>query len=73
MGKTTLALALAEESEALYLDLESRADRDKLSDPELFLRGYEDRLVILDEIHRVPELFQSLRGLIDRRRRLTWF
>ncbi len=69
VGKTTLALALAEESEALYLDLESRADRDKLSDPELFLRGYEDRLVILDEIHRVPELFQSLRGLIDQGRR----
>ncbi len=69
VGKTTLALALAEESESLYLDLESRADRDKLSDPELFLRGYEDRLVILDEIHRVPELFQSLRGLIDQGRR----
>jgi hypothetical protein len=38
----------------LYLDLEAREDRDKLSDPALFLRDYEDRLVILDEIHRVP-------------------
>ena len=69
VGKTTLALALAEECDALYLDLESRTDRDKLSDPELFLRSFEDRLVILDEIHRVPELFQSLRGLIDQGRR----
>ena len=69
MGKTTLALALAEECDALYLDLESRADRDKLSDPELFLRGFEDCLVILDEIHRVPELFPSLRSLIDQGRR----
>lgn len=69
VGKTTLALALADESDALYLDLESRADRDKLSDPELFLRGFEDRLVILDEIHRVPELFPSLRGMIDQGRR----
>ena len=34
-----------------------------------FLNLYEDRLVILDEIHRVPELFQSLRGLIDQGRR----
>ena len=68
-GKTTLALALAEGCETLYLDLESRSDRDKLSDPELFLRSFEDRLVILDEIHRVPELFLSLRGLIDQGRR----
>jgi predicted AAA+ superfamily ATPase len=51
------------------LDLESRADRNKLTDPALFLREYEDRLVILDEIHRAPELFQELRGLIDQGRR----
>lgn len=54
---------------SLYLDLEAREDRDKLSDPALFLRNYEDRLVILDEIHRVPELFPVLRGLIDQGRR----
>jgi predicted AAA+ superfamily ATPase len=69
VGKTTLALAIGEEAGALYLDLESREDRDKLSDPALFLRAYEDRLIILDEIHRVPELFQTLRGLIDQGRR----
>ncbi|MBV9949619.1 MAG: AAA family ATPase, partial [Myxococcales bacterium] len=69
VGKTTLALALAEQTGALYLDLEAREDREKLSDPALFLHAYEDRLVILDEIHRVPELFQALRGLIDRGRR----
>jgi predicted AAA+ superfamily ATPase len=69
VGKTTLALAVAEQTGALYLDLEAREDREKLSDPALFLRAYEDRLVILDEIHRVPELFQALRGLIDRGRR----
>lgn len=68
VGKTTLAWALAEERPALYFDLESASDRNKLSDPELFLSLHEDRLVILDEIHRVPELFQSLRGLIDRGR-----
>ena len=69
VGKTTLALEIADGSQALYLDLESRADRDKLADPALFLRQYDDRLVILDEIHRVPELFETLRGLIDRGRR----
>jgi hypothetical protein len=69
VGKTTLARKIADNSNALYLDLESRADRAKLADPALYLRQNEDRLVILDEIHRVPELFQELRGLIDRGRR----
>lgn len=69
VGKTTLAHEVAEGSEAIYLDLESHADRVKLADPALYLGEYEDRLVILDEIHRVPELFQELRGLIDQGRR----
>ena len=69
VGKTTLAFAIADASPSLYLDLESREDREKLSSPALFLGAYADRLVILDEIHRVPELFQELRGLIDQGRR----
>jgi predicted AAA+ superfamily ATPase len=69
VGKTTLAHAIAAEVPSLYLDLEAREDRAKLADPALFLGNYEDRLVVLDEIHRVPELFSSLRGLIDRGRR----
>jgi len=69
VGKTTLAFAVAQSTPSLYLDLESRQDRDKLADPALFLGAYADRLVILDEIHRAPELFQTLRGLIDEGRR----
>ncbi len=69
VGKTTLALDIAEKSDALYLDLEASADRAKLADPALFLRPYEDRLVILDEVHRAPGLFSELRGLIDQGRR----
>lgn len=68
-GKTTLAYEIAGTRPSLYLDLEAREDRDKLSDPALFLRRHEDKLVILDEIHRAPELFQTLRGLIDEGRR----
>jgi predicted AAA+ superfamily ATPase len=68
-GKTTLALALAQERDALYLDLESETDRAKLSEPERFLANHEERLVILDEIHRMPGLFPTLRGLIDAGRR----
>lgn len=69
VGKTTLALEIGEELGAIYLDLEDRTDRDKLNEPKLFLERYQDRLVILDEIHRVPDLFQDLRGIIDQGRR----
>lgn len=69
VGKTTLAHEIARERDALYLDLESREDREKLREPALFLRNYEDRLVILDEIHRTPEIFAPLRSLIDQGRR----
>jgi uncharacterized protein len=70
VGKTTLARVIADSRPgSLYLDLEAREDRDKLAEPSLFLRQYENSLVVLDEIHRVPELFSSLRGIIDRGRR----
>jgi predicted AAA+ superfamily ATPase len=70
-GKTTLARAIADElgDKATYLDLELPSDSAKLSDPELFLSGYENRLVVLDEIQRAPGVFQALRGIIDQRRR----
>jgi len=69
VGKTTLALEVGATRPSLYLDLESVSDRAKLSDPERYLAEHENELVILDEVHRAPELFQSLRGLIDRGRR----
>ncbi|MXW49058.1 MAG: ATP-binding protein [Gammaproteobacteria bacterium] len=69
VGKTTLALDIAERTQGLYLDLESRADRQRLAEPALFLAEHSDRLVVLDEIHRAPGLFPELRGIIDRGRR----
>ncbi|MBZ5497929.1 MAG: ATP-binding protein [Acidobacteriia bacterium] len=70
-GKTTLARALADDlaEKAVYLDLELPSERAKLSDAELYLSAHENQLVILDEIHRAPGIFQVLRGVIDRRRR----
>lgn len=69
VGKTTLALEIASGRDALYLDLEDREGRNQLAEPRLFLEAMEDRLVILDEIHRLPDLFPTLRGVIDRGRR----
>ena len=69
VGKTTLALEIGQRHNALYLDLESEQDRAKLTQPELYLSDHQDRLVIIDEVHRAPGLFPVLRGLIDRGRR----
>ena len=69
VGKTTLALEIGDLRPSIYLDLESDSDRAKLAEPELYLRAQEGKLVILDEVHRLPGLFQNLRGLIDRGRR----
>lgn len=68
-GKTTLALAVGETRPSIYLDLEDPDDRAKLADPARYFADHERELVILDEIQRVPELFQRLRGVIDRGRR----
>lgn len=69
VGKTTLALAVAEGRGAIYLDLESEADRARLAEPELYFADHTEELVILDEIHRAPGIFEALRATIDRGRR----
>jgi uncharacterized protein len=69
VGKTTLALEIGAQRQAIYLDLEDPDDRARLASPALFLEAHQDQLVILDEIHRMPELFDTLRGIIDRGRR----
>lgn len=69
VGKTTLALQLAATTPSLYLDLEASADLARVSEPSLFLQRHADKLVILDEVQRLPGLFAELRGLIDAGRR----
>lgn len=69
VGKTTLALSIADEMDCVYLDMESPSDRLKLNDPERYLSQHRHHLVILDEIHRAPGLFPVLRGQIDHARR----
>lgn len=69
VGKTTLALGLELEKPTHYLDLERPSDVAKLADPELYLGGFSNHLVILDEVQRLPDLFPVLRSLVDERRR----
>lgn len=68
VGKTTLAKAIGRDVESIYLDLESPQDLVKLTDPVGFLNTHHDKLIILDEIQRAPDLFMTLRGVIDTNR-----
>jgi len=68
-GKSTLAKHFLERTDSIYLDLQNRADRNKLNEPELFMEQYSDRLICLDEIQRLPEFFSFLRSEIDADRR----
>lgn len=70
VGKTTLARRVAAQwpAGAVYLDMERSADRRRLDDADAYLRSQSPKLVVIDEIHRVPELFTVLRGIIDDRR-----
>ncbi len=71
VGKTTLVRRhtdlYKDELPPDYLDLESPADMEKLKDAAEYLQHRSDRLVILDEVQRMPGLFQVLRGIIDER------
>lgn len=67
VGKTTLARQIAGDwpAGAIYLDLERPSDRLRLEDADSYLRAQQGKLVIMDEIHRAPGVFEILRGIID--------
>ncbi len=69
-GKTTLSKMFqkSKEGDFIYLDLEKPDDVNKLSDPQLYLSGLEEKPVIIDEIQRIPELFPLIRPLVDENR-----
>lgn len=68
-GKSTLARHWLADRPASYLDLQNRADRAKLNEPELFFDHHREELICLDEIQLLPEFFSALRSEIDRDRR----
>ena len=69
VGKSTLARQIAEElkdqENICYLDLERTSDLNKLSDPEAYFIENSDKLICLDEIQRLPEIFPLIRSLVD--------
>ncbi|WPV67947.1 ATP-binding protein [Chitinophaga sp. LS1] len=69
IGKTTLALNISEGIPSVYLDLENSLDLERVADINTFHEQNSDKLIILDEVQRKPEMFTSLRGIIDTERR----
>ncbi|SFE15994.1 hypothetical protein SAMN05518672_104706 [Chitinophaga sp. CF118] len=69
VGKTTIALNISETVPAVYLDLENRLDLEKVRDIATFHAENTEKLIILDEVQRIPEVFAPLRGIIDKERR----
>lgn len=69
VGKTTLALDIGDSFPCEYLDLEDNLDLKKVEDIVTFHRENRDKLIILDEVQRMPQVFAPLRGIIDKERR----
>ncbi|MDQ8154057.1 MAG: ATP-binding protein [Gemmatimonadota bacterium] len=66
VGKTTLArqVMATRRGPTTVFDLESSEDLARLADPLLALRRTTG-LVVIDEVQRLPELFHTLRVLVD--------
>ena len=75
VGKTTLVKEIAPllGLGSIYLDLESFADLNKLTDPEHYFLQRKDKLIIIDEVQRMPELFPLFRSVIDKDRKPSRF
>ena len=69
VGKTTLAINIADTVPSVYLDLENRLDIQKAQDIEAFHSANSEKLIILDEVQRLPHIFAPIRGIIDQQRR----
>lgn len=75
VGKSTLARHILKKiKHSIYLDLEKSSDRQKIEfDPELFLNLNKNKLICLDEIQLLPEIFRVLKSHIDENKRNNQF
>lgn len=71
-GKSVLAKQLLSKirgRETIYLNLEKLSDLQKLDDPEWFFEAQADKLVCIDGIHHMPDMFTVLRRTVDQKKR----
>lgn len=68
-GKTTIAQKELNVEDSIYVDLQSRNGRATLQEPSLFFKEYQDKLICLDEVQLLPEIFSELRSEVDKNRK----
>ena len=69
-GKSTLAKkVILPIKNSLYLDLERSSDLNKLQDPEAFFLYNKNKLTCIDEIQRKPDIFPTIRSVVDEENR----
>ncbi|MCF8359338.1 MAG: ATP-binding protein [Prolixibacteraceae bacterium] len=68
-GKTTLAKMLSNDIDKfLYIDAEKPSNRAMLEDAEFFFESNRNKFICIDEIQRMPEIFQIFRSEVDEKR-----
>jgi uncharacterized protein len=68
-GKSTLVKKLSQNwGDSLFLDLQYDTDLSKLDQPIIFFESNADKIICLDEIQLVPQLFSVLRSVVDKNR-----
>ena len=68
-GKSTLVKKLSQNwGTSLFLDLQYDTDLSKLDQPSFFFESNADKIICLDEIQLVPQLFSVLRSVVDKNR-----
>jgi predicted AAA+ superfamily ATPase len=69
-GKTTLVKEIRKKlkKESIYLDLENPSDIGALTHPVELFNSVFQKIIIIDEIQRKPDLFPVLRSVIDNHR-----
>jgi len=76
VGKTTLANMYVQEyfaEDAYFFDLENPLDLARLENPMLALSNVTQKLIVIDEIQRRPELFPVLRVIVDKNKKKQKF
>jgi uncharacterized protein len=65
VGKTTISRRLFE-SDVKYLDLENPKDKYLMeTDINAYLENFSDKVVVIDEVQVLPQIFSELRPIID--------
>ena len=66
VGKSTLAKSIISDYDnAIYLDAERPSHRQLLDDAEQFFELNHDKLICIDEVQNIPDIFSVIRSIVD--------